>query len=73
MRVMSTLLGWTWDQWAIAAGHYGAPPDVSWESALDLQKRWRLQYTTDPGAIAFEGITPNRDHEFAVALFSIAP
>jgi hypothetical protein len=65
------LFGWTWVQWAIAAGRYGQPESVTFESALELKKRWTLQNAAQPGEVTLLGIECPRDHEFACNLVAL--
>ena len=66
------LMGWSWDQWAIAAARLGRPAaPVTLASALLLRRKWQLSNTVEPGEVQIIGVEIPMDHEFAAELFSI--
>lgn len=70
MRV-HTLFGWTFSQWAIAAGRLGRPV-VSFLGARQLQDKWRNANPTDPGEVQLmlHFVEP-MDWNFAADLFAL--
>jgi hypothetical protein len=67
------LMGWSWDQWAIAAARLGRPERITVEGALRLRCQWQKQNNAEPGEVRLAGVTIPMDHEFACELFSLSP
>lgn len=70
MTIM-TLMGWSWDQWAIAAARLGRPDQVTLENAARMRCQWQKQNMAQPGEVTLMGIQIPMDHEFACELFSL--
>jgi hypothetical protein len=66
-----TLMGWSWDQWAIAAARLGRPDQITFENALRMRRRWQQQSLADPGEVRLTGVQVQMDHEFSCELFSL--
>lgn len=64
------LLGWSWDQWAIAAGETGSSPPISLHEAHELKKNW-ISVRPDPATGGLAGIVYKRDHAYPSQLFSL--
>jgi hypothetical protein len=67
------LFGWSWNQWAIAAGRLGRPEQVTYQEAIRMRCRWQQQNSADPGEVKLAGVVLPMDHTFACELFSIRP
>lgn len=68
--VHEKILGWTWQQWAIAAGRYGLP-DRSIRGAIELRKRWQLANPAEPGEVLIVGAEIPMDHDAACELYCL--
>lgn len=67
---MQQVLGWGFDQWAIAAAHLGRPREVSFDEAYRLQRRWQQLHTSAPGDVPLIGARAPRDESFAAELLA---
>lgn len=64
-----TLLGWTFDQWAITFAKYGTKSSPSIRQALELKAKWNKDYHYPP-AESLIGVSIEKNMEMAADLFS---
>lgn len=65
-----TLMGWTDEQWAVAAGrHRGFPPTM--DGALKLRAQWGLTSTANPLDVVIEGVEYPRDYEWVADMLNL--
>ncbi|MHB8816455.1 MAG: hypothetical protein ACYDAE_24770 [Steroidobacteraceae bacterium] len=67
---MQQVLGWGFDQWAIAAARLGRPREVSFDEAYRLKRRWEQLHTSAPGDVPLIGMRAPRDDAFAAELLA---
>lgn len=67
---MQQVLGWSFDQWAIAAARLGRPREVSFDEAYRLKRRWEQLHTSAPGDVPLAGVRAPRDNQFAAELLA---
>lgn len=67
---MQQVLGWGFDQWAIAAARLGRPREASFDEAYRLKRRWQQLHSAPPGDVPFTGRRAPRDNHFAAELLA---
>jgi hypothetical protein len=67
---MQQVMGWSFDQWSIAAARLGRPAEVTFDEAYRLKRRWQQLHSAPPGDVPFTGRRAPRDSHFAAELFA---